>query len=333
MRRGEDNPLLESTMHKYRCCFRNFFDYHDRPFWDAIDGSGPNNTTRETVDASELLTPEEIAALRKATTNNRDATLIDMLADTAARIGLLCTLRVGDVDFGAGDRVSFTPNAIADGLKNIPNKPYPLIGSQSSLKAYLNNYHPRPNDPDAPLFHKHSHRYQPEQGDDGALTYQGVRSNLERTKERAGIEKPVNPHNFRHTAITRMRSEGFPRDEIRHRVGWTMDTQMWERYDHLSAEERNDQIFARTGVIDEDETPSPERQKCRNCNEITEPNYEFCPNCGDPLDSNLRDAIEDQDDRLFESAAAADDDLAAAIRELRDLFSANPELRAALLDY
>lgn len=330
-RRGEDNPLSPSSMHKYRCCLRNFFKHLGRDFWEDIDGSQPKNTTKASVDPGDMLDMDEIAELRKATTNVRDATLIDVLADTAARISLLCTLRVGDVTLDT-DRPHFTPNSVAEGLKNVPNKPYPLIDSQASLRTYLNNYHPRSDERDAPLFHKHMAYYKPDEGDDGALGYQTVYSMLKGAKKRSGIEKPVNPHNFRHSAITRMRGEGFTRDEVRHRTGWGMDTQMWERYEHLTANERNDQIFARAGLIDEEETPTPERFPCGNCREILSPSHTFCPNCGEPAHPDVRDAVEEQEDRLFESLAVADGDVAEGVLELRTMLNDSPDLRAFLLD-
>lgn len=95
-RRGEDDPLSASTMHKYRCCFRCFFRHLGYEFWDDIDGNLRKKNTKVAVDPNDMLDSDEVAALQKATTNVRDSTLIDVLADTAARISLLCYLSIFD---------------------------------------------------------------------------------------------------------------------------------------------------------------------------------------------------------------------------------------------
>lgn len=160
-----------------------------------------------------------------------------------------------------------------------------------------------------------------------------IRDMLRECRKRCDVDKPVNPHNFRHTALTRLSKTGHSPQEIQHIAGWA-DDRMLEAYDHTSDKERNEQLRARAGLIDETETPaSPSTPKtCGNCREQLGPDARFCPNCGAGTTPDAKAAIEEQDDRVFESAATADGELVDDIMELRSLLNERPGLRAVLLD-
>lgn len=96
-------------------------------------------------------------------------------------------------------------------------------------------------------------------------------------------------HNFRHSAVTRMWREGYDKQEIQHRVQWTLDTNMWERYVHVTAEEMTEEIFDTAGVVDSEDAHSVERDTCGNCRETVAPHAEYCPACGEPQSVSARD--------------------------------------------
>lgn len=307
-RRGQGNPLSPQTMHKYRCSLRNLFEFLDRDWWDDIDGALSQSRTERSVDGDDMYATDEVEALIGEARSVRDEALVEMLADTGARISLLGTLRVKDLTLDS-NRPTFTPHVGADGLKDVPNKPYPLIDSPAVLRRYLNRHHPRSDEPEAPLFHKHPEYYDPEDSaDDGALGYQGIYSMLQSAARRAGIDKPANPHNFRHTAITRMMADdAFTKDDIRHRVGWAKDTQMWERYDHLDAETRNSNLFVRTGLADPDEESGPSRAPCGNCGTMTQTDRRYCGQCGAAVTEEARETVEETQGDVSKDRVRADD--------------------------
>jgi len=109
---------------------------------------------------------------------------------------------------------------------------------------------------------------------------------------------------------------------------------MLKKYDHTTDQQRNDQIRLRLGFIDEEEAEvEPSQPKsCGNCLEQISPAARFCPRCGSPTTEKAQAAVDEQDDRVFESAAMADGELAEAVLELRDLFEEHPALRGATID-
>jgi integrase len=302
-RRGKENPLAPKTMQLYKSYLGGFLEYREQDdLADEIDQKRPQNAERN-INPADMLTQDDLKAMRAAAANPRDRTLMTVMMDTGARISMLATLRRKDLHLDRELPV-FTPNPNAEGLKDAPQHAYPLIDSVADLRTYINHHHPRPDDSDAPVFHKLSGYYRPEDDDDGALAHSTIWKNLKRIAARAGVEKPVNPHNWRHSSITRMSREGFTETEIQTRAGWN-DPSMLDRYEHVTAEQVNTQIGVRAGILDEEDGQSPERDPCKHCRAIVPPSAEYCPQCGVPAT---------QDARRSRKQAKADalDDLTAA---------------------
>jgi integrase/recombinase XerD len=290
--RGDDG-WSDSTLQNNENALLGFLSEQvDREWTDAIDRTTVEDTG---VDPDTMLDQDDIAALVQGCRYQRDRALIEFLADTGARISLVCSLRVGDVDL-AGDRATYTPNDEAIGLKGADRTQYPIIDSRASLRSYLASGHPRPKDDEVALFHLLKGW-----ADDraGACDPAALRNHLTRIADRAGVDKPVNPHAFRHAAITRMAREGYTRDQIEHRVQWTVDSDMWSNYVHITGAQMNEDIFAEAGVIDTDDEPATRRARCGTCDEPLAPQHRHCPNCGTPADRRRRELV-----ALFKNAVA-----------------------------
>lgn len=295
--------LADSTLKSYEDIVCQFLVEHcDRDWADNISRT---KVDRSTVSADAMLKPDDIQSLRSAARHQRDIALIEFLADTGARISLVASLRVQDVSVG-GDRATYTPNSNAIGLKGADITPYPIIDSRAELRTYLHGAHPRGDEPDAALFHKLRRFDEDIDVDDGGLDPSFIRNHLVRIGKQAGLEKPTNPHNFRHSAITRMVREGFSRDQIEHRVHWSLDTDMWERYVHITAEELNDDIFADAGITDRDERTEQRRRNCGNCRETLAPHHEFCPTCGEAATPQARSQVDDAEKAGLDTLASGD---------------------------
>lgn len=302
-----DGGMAESTVSTYEDALLLFLgEALDREWVDSVERTTLDNNT---VNADEMLDPADIQALIEAASNARDVALIEFLADTGARIGLAASLRVKDVSLD-DERATYTPNEKALGLKGADIKPYPLIDSRAAIRNYLRSAHPRPNDGEAALFHKVNPVS--DEDDDGSLHVNSFRDQLMRVADRAGVDKPVNPHNFRHTAITRMYREGMSKEQIQHRVQWDIDTSMWERYVHVTAEEMNEGIFAEAGIIEAGEEATTMRKRCGQCNEPIPPHRDFCGTCGEPVDNEARELLEAVQTSLERDMVESDD---AAERE------------------
>jgi integrase len=283
---GRDGPPSDTTVYNYQAALSSWGSYRDADWVDAFDPDKPDPQS-QSVDEADMLTQDEIAALTEAATRPRNQALVEFLADTGARLTLTGSLRVKDVD-PEGDRATYVPNRNAIGLKGAAIQPYPIIDAKASLRVYLNHSHPRPDEPEAACFHTFDECDSVAE-DDGALSPSRFKSLLKTIADRAGVDKPVNPHNFRHSAISRMWREGYDKQEIQHRVQWTLDTEMWKRYVHVTAEQMNEEIFAGAGIVDDDDSLSRERKRCGNCREPASPSARWCPNCGEPVTKEARE--------------------------------------------
>lgn len=303
-------------------------DFGDFSFYDGIEI--PSQSISR-VDKDKILDSEDIEALKQHTKNHRDPALFEFLVDTGARVSMALQLRIKDIHDLNTKRPYFTPNPNGTGHKGAPDKQYPILQSRADLRSWINNHHPDPRDR-APLWPV-IRGYDRENPEECAISTDGLRSTLQICAQRAGIDKPVNPHNFRHTAITRLSREGLQPQQIQHIAGWN-DDRMLEAYDHTTDRQRNEQIRLQTGFIEEtDDSTGPSKPKtCGNCRETLKPTAQFCPQCGAPVSRETEAAIEEQDNRIIESAAMADEDLASAVLEFRRLLQESPALRRELLD-
>ena len=324
-----------SGMRGYKAAIKVFFEwlddepeYGDFGFYEGIDT--PSQSISR-VNEDEILEPEDVEALKQHTKNHRDPALIEFLVDSCARASLALQLRVKDVHDLNTKRPYFTPNPNGSSHKGAPDKRYPILQSSAELRTWLNQNHPDPRD-ESPLWPV-LRNYDYDNPEECALSTDALRSMLKICADRAGIEKPVNPHNFRHTGITRLSREGLQPQQIQHIAGWN-DDRMLQAYDHTTDRQRNEKIRVETGYVEEaDDDTGPSKPKtCGNCRETLKPTAQFCPRCGAPADRTTEDAIDEQDDRIIESAAQADTELAGAVLEFRQLLNESPRLRRELLD-
>ncbi len=318
-----EHELADATIQSYENSVLGFLS-------DELDVEWTDDVDRTTVepnqpDPDDILTPVDIAELTKAARNERDVAFIEFLADTGARLSLTLSLRVKDLDLTKPP--TYRPNADAIGLKGAPVMEYPLIDSAAAIRSYLRTAHPRPDSPDAALFHKVVPHKRGPNGerwtDDGSVRPNAANQQLKRIAERAELDKTVKPHAFRHAAITRMVREGYSRSQIEHRVHWTLDTEMWETYEHITSTEHNEDIFRRAGILDPADGPDTVRKTCGNCNEPLAPHHEWCGNCGEPASPGAAETTDTAEgtilDRLVEEAnPSVRRELKALLKEIRD---------------
>lgn len=279
-----------------------------------------------TLDPDAILTPADIQALTSAARHQRDVAFIEFLADTGARLSMALSLRIRDVDLTKPP--TYSPNANATGLKGAPQSDYPLIDSAAPIRSYLRTSHPRPDNPDVALFHKVQPPKRDGTGwsDDGSPAPNGIRQQVNRLAENAGVDKPTNPHAFRHAAVTRMVREGYSRSQIEHRVHWTLDTNMWETYEHITGTEHTEDIFREAGVIESDDAPERVRKPCGNCGEPLAPHHDWCGNCGEPASAAAEAKSDDTRDTFMEKLVdATNPTTRRELREALDALDENPD--------
>ena len=216
----------------------------------------------------DVLTFEEVERMITACENARDRALIAMLFEAGTRIAEVGNLRIGDLEF---DRIG----AIAKVTGKTGFRPVRFIWATPYLTQWL-EAHPFQDQKDAPLWVNL-------RGRGTQLRYDAIRMQLQKIAKRAGIEKRVNPHNFRHTRLTllmkeRRISEGL----IKQYMGLTPDSRVLSVYSHLTGRDVDPGLMAMYGLAVEEEKRQAIMQ-CPYCRTINTPAARVCINCRKPL--------------------------------------------------
>lgn len=323
-RQHDDRGLSKQTCNIYQSAVKAFHRYHDTD----VDPDSIVLFTAEAAprhDETDMFTQAEVDALREACTNPRDRALLELLVYTGQRITALLTLRVGDVDVEAG---VFYLNTDADGLKGADRRgrKRPLFGARKYVRDWL-EYHPEPRHDNWLFVPRRSNT---NASQTGHLHYQTVRGNLLRIAERAGVDKPVNPHNFRHYFVTVMKRDyNLDADTLRALLGVARDSDILERtYSHVTTDDYIDQAEAALGYRESEDGGSFTPDACPTCGELLESHWRRCPACGEafaPTDRQLEAEVDEATTGTIEALTRSRDELTdeeiAGVRAILDRFS------------
>lgn len=328
MRRGhvdgvKDDGLAKGTVCNLQKTTRKFYEYHDDLEVDKEDII-LYTTGGSSVDERDIFDQEDIQALRKATEHPRDKALVDFLLYTGQRISATLNLRIKDIDVDQG---VFYLNEEAGDLKGASGK-RPLLYAEKSAREWLRK-HPCKDNPDAHFICQKAEnvgQYDYEMGD--RLDNSTVYTVLQNVGEKAGVDKPVNAHNFRHTFVTICkRNYGMDNDTIKRLIGHDMDsTVMEETYSHLTDDDVIDAAERATGIKEEEPESPLTPDVCENCGEpIPIDRAKACPSCGivfTPDAKALEDTLEDK--MWSAKGEAATDKENEAVDAIREIYEDNP---------
>jgi integrase len=306
-----DEGISANTVHQNQTAWRKFYRFHDahsegiemEADWASIHLCDRDNNV---VDERDMFEPEEIEAMRNSCQNKRDRAMLEMLIFTGQRHNALRRLKYRDVRPDKGESgIIYLPDE--EGLKGAEGK-RPLLAAQKHVREWR-KAHPT-KDPDDAFFtqvYDWSGHDSIEAGDH--LSRDAFTSTMKRIGERAGVEKPTNPHQFRHYFVTMAASKhGLAFDTIRHLLGHAPDSRELERtYQHLTDDDHIESAEVGMDITEEHEeslTPAT----CPTCGEPTQSSWSVCPNCEQTLtpdahavtneiqQATTQDAMEDLDD-------------------------------------
>jgi integrase/recombinase XerD len=313
---GVEKP---DSKNAYLRALRQFFKYlgdePHRPDYEWIENveDYKSNGDSRRLKREEYLTEDEVTALREAAEHPREEALVEFLADTGARIGLVCGLRRKDVDLEA-EPPTFTPNPNAkDGYKGVGIKRYPIHYSERHLRRWINKRHPDQH-PDAPLFPVKI-GYDSEDRGNQAMHAQTAFDAVKSLAEKTEIDPDrVSPHAFRHAAVRRMKTDpdfDFDWETVKMRTAWSDRAfeSMKELYGALQEGEQLDYFAGRagrdSGEDEGDDEPSLFTE-CRSCGEENRRGARFCDRCGRAISEEGRQIEREVQQDVGASKALAD---------------------------
>jgi len=276
------------------------------------------NTKKKLPEA--MYTEEDVKKLIECATSLRDKAFIAILWETGARVGEIDNMKVGDLE-----EHKYGLKIIVNG-KTGPRR-LPLISSVPHINQWL-NAHPDGRKPMAPLWVNVGTK-----GTGKKTGYRSLTNAISRAMERAGLNKPVNPHHFRHSRATYLANK-FTEAQLCEWFGWVQGSDIPARYVHLSGREIDAEYGRIHGITDKEE-PTISRltpTNCPRCDKSIPPDAQFCYMCGMALTVEAVRDIEEKERELavdFSSAAKEDpkllDDMQKFAGMLR-LIEENPDL-------
>jgi integrase len=263
----------EWTKREYKIIIRKFYkwlkgskNYPKEVEWIKIKSIKINEKL-----FGRILTKKEIEEMASKCDNPRDKALILILFESGCRIGELLPLRMGDIQFDTYG-IKFAVRG-KTGTRWVR-----IIEYQNEFRKWL-EIHPFKSNHNASVWIGFGNRKRFKM-----LGYGAVRKLLKNVARKAGINKPVNPHAFRHASATYF-CRKLPEALLRMKFGWSLDSKMPAIYLHLNGKDL-DEALLRTYGIKEIETREIMEVKVKRCSACGSENpilASFCEKCGIPL--------------------------------------------------
>ena len=222
---------------------------------------------------SELLTIDDVKKLADAANNLRDRCFVLMLYESGARIGELMNLSLKDVE---PDKYG----AKATLFGKTGSRKIRLIASAPAINLWIERGHPDRDNKNSFLF---CGMWAKKKGEE--IDYQTFRYMLQDLAKKAGVNKPVNPHHFRHSRATEL-SKQFTEAQLCQYMGWIPASREAATYVHLSGRDMDKAVLKLHGLVDEEDTEDSKFKAitCPRCGIQNSPESRACPHCGIPLD-------------------------------------------------
>lgn len=184
----------------------------------------------------DTLDREEVQRIENAASNQRDALIVRVLADSGVRVGELVRLRISDI-LTRDDHHFLKVRGKGDRERLVPIAP-PLY---RRLLRFVERY--RPDNPSSDRLFL-SRRRGGNTGGYGPLTDSGVQQLIRDLGERAGVKKRVHPHLFRHSAATHMLRRGMNPLLVAEVLGHTSLAMIQNVYSHLTPVDAHSALMA-----------------------------------------------------------------------------------------
>lgn len=269
--RTRGTPLKTNTIIDYIKILKQFYGWMNEQGYAAIpekrlDKIAAPPKPRMTKTAADILTPDEVNAFLSACTNSRDRALYSLLYEAGLRAGEIATLTWRQLDFdGYGAIVNID-------FKTGKPRYIRLLMSTEPLAAWRRDY-PLQQAPDALVFVNRLGR---------PLTHGAIAKQMRVIARRAGINRHLTLHLFRHSRITHLIREGVSIPVVGMLFWGDPTARMLQTYLHLVNTDVDRALLAHYGLADR-KLAEPERvavHECPRCHTVNGPGVWFCGRCG-----------------------------------------------------
>ena len=265
---------------------------------------------------TDLWTVEDDQLFLKYCPSKRERCYHMISRDTGCRPHEILGLRIKDVVFKmANDR----PYAEVMVNGKTGSRSVPLINSIPYLKDYWDD-HPQRTNPNAYLIFGMGKGYGKRLSKDFMnIVYSRYKKIFfpklledpkvlpeDKVKIKELLKKPWNPYIRRHSALTE-KSKVLRENVLRQYAGWTMNSNMHQKYLHYFGNESNESILEAYGLKPKFEEIGDKMKprQCPNCNELNKIDSKFCVKCRMILSyDEYMETVKDKEDHVdFEQRA------------------------------
>jgi integrase len=256
------------------------FVYGTEGFPDVVRWISTRKSKRYREPTKKILTTEERKALLNACKNQRDRAIITLLDQTGCRAAELVLTRIKDVQLDkSGKFMTITLGRGKTGRRRIA-----ITEGIADIQLWL-NIHPLKDDPYAPIIIGYRGINK-----NGSLQPKGINDVIKHIAARAGIERNIYPHLFRHTRAT-ICGKMLKWNEATMRIyfGWAKDSNMPTVCTHMNDDDVNQLLLQEAGILGRekaDETDIKDRI-CPRCQSKNPFDAKYCHICSLIMDSKI----------------------------------------------
>jgi len=217
-----DKP--DNTRMLFQTIIKQYFKAIGKP---DIGGWIKNIKPKETLHPNDILTSNDINQMLEATDNHYWQALIAFLFESGCRISEAKALKYKDfIDTNHGIVVNVATTKTGAGLRKMI---LPFSGQ------YIRNLE----------------LYSGSEKEEIVFKIQLWQTNdmLRRIGKRAGINKPISAHKFRHAQATDLVKRGYNEAIIRKKLGWSATSTMIARYQHLNDDDVINATLEKNGKL------------------------------------------------------------------------------------
>jgi hypothetical protein len=227
----------------------------------------------------------------ESATNLRDKAIIALLFDSGIRAGELLNMTIADVD------LTSNPAHIAvngkTGIRQIP-----IMFSVPYMAQYLNSIKKKaPSDYLWTTVGTWANK-------DRKIDHAGLGKMVKEVAAKAGIQKRVYPHLFRHSRASYYANK-LTEQQLKAFFGWTGGSQMAATYVHLSGRDIDNAVLQANGAkVDNSITePKLKVKVCPRCQFSNPMESKYCNRCGAPLDETLIVEVQNKETNIKQAIA------------------------------
>jgi site-specific recombinase XerD len=258
------------TKYTYLGILHNFTEWLNGKYKLGLTTKIKRKQPKNSIMPEYLLTPKELEKLLNGSPDPQTKLFLNLVYESAARIGEILTLKIQNVSFNTYGARLFLKGKTGQRI-------VPIVWYANNLRQFIEN-HPLKENPEANLW------YFIEGESITPIGYDVMRIRLKRLCKSIGIKKRVHWHLLRHQRCTEMAQRGLGESNLRRLAGWSDDSKMVKTYVNLSNTDVENSVLERMyGIKTSNNKEDEPLRICAKCNEVNPYFSRLCQRCKTPL--------------------------------------------------